>query len=92
MRRLRPRDGGARSCADDFGDRGMLASELLPAIPRAMRIIREGKPDARVRRRSPADSARSRGSEPPSAGSRRRERLRRLAAEAAGGDRRRALC
>ena len=29
---------------DDFGDRGLLASDLLPTIPRVVRIIREGRP------------------------------------------------
>jgi NAD(P)H-hydrate epimerase len=29
---------------DDLGDRGLLASDLLPVIPRAIKIIREGRP------------------------------------------------
>jgi NAD(P)H-hydrate epimerase len=33
----------ADELAGDLGDRGMLASELLPAIPRAIRTVREGK-------------------------------------------------
>src|SRR6185437_307899 len=28
---------------EDFGDRGLLASDLLPQIPRVIRIIREGR-------------------------------------------------
>jgi NAD(P)H-hydrate epimerase len=33
----------AEDAGEDFGDRGMLASDLLPALPRAIRIVREGK-------------------------------------------------
>ena len=33
----------ADELAEELGDRGLLASELLPAIPRAIRTIREGK-------------------------------------------------
>jgi len=33
----------AEELADDLGDRGLLASELLPAIPRAIRTILHGK-------------------------------------------------
>ena len=33
----------AEELGEEYGDRGMLASELLPALPRAMRTIREGK-------------------------------------------------
>jgi NAD(P)H-hydrate epimerase len=33
----------AEELAEDLGDRGMLASDLLPALPRAIRTIREGK-------------------------------------------------
>ena len=29
---------------DDLGDRGLLASDLLPMLPRVIRIIREGRP------------------------------------------------
>jgi NAD(P)H-hydrate epimerase len=36
----------AEELADEFGDRGMLASDLLPVIPRAIRTIREGKKQA----------------------------------------------
>jgi NAD(P)H-hydrate epimerase len=33
----------AEELGEELGDRGMLASDLLPAIPRAIRTIREGK-------------------------------------------------
>jgi NAD(P)H-hydrate epimerase len=33
----------AEDAGEDFGDRGMLASDLLPALPRAIRTVREGK-------------------------------------------------
>jgi NAD(P)H-hydrate epimerase len=33
----------ADELAEDLGDRGMLASDLLPALPRAIRTVREGK-------------------------------------------------
>jgi NAD(P)H-hydrate epimerase len=33
----------AEDLAEELGDRGMLASDLLPALPRAIRTIREGK-------------------------------------------------
>jgi NAD(P)H-hydrate epimerase len=33
----------AEELAEELGDRGLLASDLLPAIPRAIRTIREGK-------------------------------------------------
>jgi NAD(P)H-hydrate epimerase len=33
----------AEERSEELGDRGMLASDLLPAIPRAIRTIREGK-------------------------------------------------
>jgi NAD(P)H-hydrate epimerase len=33
----------AEELAEDLGDRGMLASDLFPALPRAIRTIREGK-------------------------------------------------
>jgi NAD(P)H-hydrate epimerase len=33
----------AEELGDDFGDRGLLASDLLPALPRALRTVREGK-------------------------------------------------
>ncbi len=36
----------AEELGDDFGDRGMLASELLPAIPRAIRTVLHGKKPA----------------------------------------------
>jgi len=34
----------AEELSEELGDRGLLASELLPAIPRAMRTILHGKP------------------------------------------------
>ena len=37
----------AEELGEELGDRGMLASDLLPAIPRAIRTIREGKRAAR---------------------------------------------
>jgi NAD(P)H-hydrate epimerase len=33
----------AEELGEDLGDRGLLASDLLPAIPRAIRTVREGK-------------------------------------------------
>lgn len=33
----------AEEAGDELGDRGMLAGDLLPAIPRAIRALREGK-------------------------------------------------
>jgi NAD(P)H-hydrate epimerase len=33
----------AEECGEDIGDRGLLASDLLPALPRAIRTVREGK-------------------------------------------------
>jgi NAD(P)H-hydrate epimerase len=33
----------AEELAEELGDRGMLASDLLPALPRAIRTVREGK-------------------------------------------------
>jgi NAD(P)H-hydrate epimerase len=39
----------AEECGEEIGDRGLLASDLLPALPRAIRIVREGK----VARQSP---------------------------------------
>jgi NAD(P)H-hydrate epimerase len=33
----------AEELAEDLGDRGMLASDLLPALPHAIRTVREGK-------------------------------------------------
>jgi NAD(P)H-hydrate epimerase len=46
----------AEELADDFAGRGMLASELLPALPRALRTIIAGKP-ARPMSGGPADLA-----------------------------------
>jgi len=40
----------AEEARDDLGDRGLLAGDLLPALPRAIRYVREGK-------RSPAPPA-----------------------------------
>jgi NAD(P)H-hydrate epimerase len=34
----------AEDFGETFGDRGMLAGDLLPAIPRAIRAVREGRP------------------------------------------------
>jgi NAD(P)H-hydrate epimerase len=34
----------AEEAAESIGDRGLLASDLLPALPRAIRTAREGKP------------------------------------------------
>jgi ADP-dependent NAD(P)H-hydrate dehydratase / NAD(P)H-hydrate epimerase len=34
----------AEELRDEYGDRGMLAGELLPALPRAVRLVREGRP------------------------------------------------
>ena len=34
----------AEEIGEEFGDRGMLASELLPALPRAIRTVLHGKP------------------------------------------------
>ena len=50
----------AEEIGEEFGDRGMLASELLPALPRAIRTVLHGKPRAAAHRRSPgwATSAR----------------------------------
>jgi hypothetical protein len=36
----------AEELGEEYGDRGMLASDLLAAIPRAVRTIREGKQQA----------------------------------------------
>jgi NAD(P)H-hydrate epimerase len=33
----------AEETAEDLGDRGLIASDLLPALPRAIRTVREGK-------------------------------------------------
>ena len=33
----------AEELSEELGDRGLVASDLLPAIPRAIRTIREGK-------------------------------------------------
>lgn len=33
----------AEECGEELGDRGLLASDLLPALPRAIRTAREGK-------------------------------------------------
>jgi NAD(P)H-hydrate epimerase len=33
----------AEEVGEDIGDRGMMASDLLPALPRAIRTVREGK-------------------------------------------------
>jgi NAD(P)H-hydrate epimerase len=33
----------AEEAGMDFGDRGMLAGDLLPALPKAIRVVREGK-------------------------------------------------
>ena len=33
----------AEELGEDFGDRGMLASDLLPALPRAIRTVLHGK-------------------------------------------------
>ncbi|MDE3096441.1 MAG: NAD(P)H-hydrate dehydratase [Chloroflexota bacterium] len=34
----------AEELRDDLGDRGLLAGDLLPMLPRAIRILREGRP------------------------------------------------
>jgi NAD(P)H-hydrate epimerase len=44
----------AEEIGDDLGDRGMLASDLLPALPRAIRTVREGK---RARANAPSPFA-----------------------------------